>query len=122
MPVTGGGTTSLILTVFIQDSTSTTGAGKAGLAFNTAGLTCYYKRSNGTASVAVSLASISTLGTWVSGGFKEIDNANMIGLYEFDPPNAALATGATGVTFLFQGATGMAPVCLQVDFGVPLNL
>lgn len=101
------GSTSVVETVFLQDSASTVGAGKTGLVYNTASLTCYYKRSNGTASVSVSLADISTLGTFVSGGFKAIDGTNMPGLYEFHPPNAALAAGAKWVTFYFQGAAGL---------------
>lgn len=101
------GSTSVIEVVDILDSTSTTGAGKTGLVYNSAGLTCYYKRSNGTASVAVSLVTITTLGTFASGGFKEIDGTNQPGSYEFHPPNAALASGAKWVTFYFVGATGM---------------
>jgi hypothetical protein len=103
------GATSVVETIFLQDATSTTGAGKTGLAYNTSSLTCYYKRSNGTASVAVTLADITTLGTFVSGGFKAIDGTNMPGLYEFHPPDAAFAAGAKEVTFYFQGATNLAP-------------
>jgi len=103
------GSTSIVDLIFLQDSTSTTGAGKTGLVFNTAGLTCYYKRSNGTSSVAVSLATITTLGTYASGGFKEIDATNMPGCYEFHPPNAAFASGAKEVTFHFVGANGLVP-------------
>lgn len=108
------GSTSIVETVFIQDSASTTGGGKAGLAYNTASLTCYYKRSNGTASVSVTLADITTLGTFVSGGFKAIDGTNMPGLYEFHPPDAAVASGAKHVTFYFQGASGMVPRPIKV--------
>src|SRR4051812_38326258 len=98
------GATSVVETIFLQDSTSTVGAGKTGLAFGTSGLTCYYKRSNGTASVAVTLVTITTLGTFASGGFKEIDATNMPGTYEFHPPDAAFASGAKEVTFFFTGA------------------
>ena len=56
--------------------------------------------------MAVTLVTISTLGTFVSGGFKEIDATNQSGAYEFHPPNAAFASGAKEVTFWFQGATG----------------
>jgi hypothetical protein len=101
------GSASIVELVDILDSTSTTGAGKTGLAYNTASLTCYYKRSSGTASVAVTLVDITTLGTYVSGGFKEIDATHMPGAYEFHPPNAAFNSGAKYVTFYFVGATGM---------------
>lgn len=102
------GATSVVELLFLQDSTSTAGAGKTGLLFNTAGLTCYYKRSNGTASVAVTLVTITTLGTYASGGFKAVDATNMPGCYEFHPPDAAFAAGAKEVTFFFAGATGLA--------------
>lgn len=108
------GSTSVVETIFLQDSASTVGAGKTGLAYNTASLTCYYKRSNGTVAVAVSLANIITLGTFVSGGFKEIDGTNQPGLYEFHPPDAALASGAKHVTFYFVGASGMAPRPIKI--------
>lgn len=109
------GATSVILPVFLQDSSSSTGNGLAFLVYNSPGMTCYYKRSNGTASVAVSLATIATLGTWNSGGFGKIDNVNQPGLYEFDPPDAAFASGADWVVFYFQGATNLAPTPILVD-------
>ena len=115
MPSIPVGTTSYVDQIFIQDSTSTTGGGKTGLLFNSAGLTCFYKRSNGTASVSVSLVTITTLGTFASGGFKEIDSTGMPGMYEFHPPNAAFVSGATSVTFFFVGATGGAPIGIKYN-------
>jgi hypothetical protein len=109
------GSTSHILTLFVQDSSSTTGAGLAGLTFSSAGLTCYFKRNTGTASVAVTLATVTTLGTYAAGGFKEIDSANMPGFYEFHPPDAAYASNAKSVAFLLKGATNMAPVPIEVE-------
>jgi len=115
------GTTSQILPVFIRDSASTTGAGKTGILFNASGFTCYYKRSSGTASAAVTLATIATLGTYTSGGWKEIDATNQPGLYEFHPPNAAVASGAEWVVFYFQGAAGMVPQPLLLDLTATSN-
>jgi hypothetical protein len=109
------GSTSHVLLIFAQDSSSTTGAGLTGLAYNTAGLTCYYKRNTGTASVAVTLADITTLGTFVSGGFKAVDGTNMPGLYEFHPPDAAFASGARSVAFMLKGATNLAPVLIEIE-------
>lgn len=100
--------------IFIQDSTSTTGAGKTGLVFNTSSLTCYYHRNTASASVAVTLATM-TLGTFASGGFKEVDATNMPGVYSFCPPDAALASGASRVVFTFAGATGMSSVTLEIE-------
>lgn len=113
------GATSNVVYVFLQDSSSATGAGLANLTPASAGLTVYYKRSNGSAAVAVTLANIPTLGTFVSGGFKAVDNTNMPGLYEFHPPDAAVAAGLTPgavaeVTFFFRGATNLADTPVRV--------
>jgi hypothetical protein len=115
------GSTSEIWELFIQDSASTVGAGKTGLAYNTASLTCYYKRNTATGTTSVSLADIVALGTYVSGGFKEVDPSNMPGVYEFHPPNAALASGAQSVTFFFKGASGMVVLPLEVELTLTNN-
>jgi len=115
------GELSNVLEIFIQDSTQSDGRGLTGLVFNSAGLTCYYKRNKGTAAVVVALADITTLGTFVSGGFEQVDATNMPGVYEFDPPDAALAVGAESVVFLLKGATNMAPLVLEVDLNGQVN-
>lgn len=112
------GTTSRITELFLPDASVVTGAGKRGLVYNTSGLTCYYKRNTGGASVAVTLAD-ATLGTWTSGGFKEVDGTFMVGLYEFGIPNAALVSGAEEVIVYFQGATDMVPTPLRIALIVP---
>lgn len=118
MPLVPPDATGVIESLLPMDTASQTGAFKSGILFNAGGLTCYYKRSSGTAAVAVTLVDISTFGTYVSGGFKEVDATHMPGYYEFHPPNAALASGATWVDFYFQGAAGMAPVVLRMDIGL----
>lgn len=111
------GATSQCFGVFISDSSSTTGAGLTGLAYNTGSLTCYYYRQNaGTGPTAITLAS-STLGTYTSGAFKEISSTNAPGWYEFCPPDAALAAaaGVNEVVFQCKGASNMAPMNLRVN-------
>ncbi len=112
------GTTSHSVNVFIRDNSSTTGAGLAGLAFNTANLICYYTFTGTNAtSVAVSLATLAAVNSaWSSGGFKELDATNMKGWYRFDIPNADIAAskGQT-VSLLFSGATNMAPSPLEIE-------
>jgi len=105
--------TSKILRVFITNSS--TGVGLSGLVYNSAGLTAYYMREGATAATAITLATITTLGTWETGGFKEIDATNAPGLYEFHPPDAALATGADSVTFFLRGAASMQDTTLEVQ-------
>lgn len=107
--------TSNVLLIFIADSSSSSGAGLTGLLFNAAGLTGYYKRTNGTASVAITLATITTLGTFASGGLKEVDATNLPGLYEFHPPDACFASGAQSVVIGLKGATNMVPTYLEIE-------
>ncbi len=109
------GSTSVILPIFLQDASSSTGSGLSGLVFGTSNLTCYYMRSDGTASVAVTLATIATLGTWETGGFKQVDSTHAPGLYEFDPPDAAMAAGAKWVVFFFRGATNLTDTPVLVE-------
>lgn len=108
------GTTSKLLDVFIQDSSSTTGAGLAGLAFNSGSLTGYYYREGAGSTVAITLATM-TVGTWATGGFIALDGTNMPGAYQIGIPDAALASGAKSVLIYFKGATNMAPLPLEIE-------
>jgi hypothetical protein len=114
-------TTSKLLRFFIPNSSVTTGAGLTGLVYNSSSLTAYYIREGAASATAITLATM-TVGTWVSGGFKEIDAANMPGMYELGVPDAALASGANSVVIHLKGATNMAPVLLEIDLaGVALQ-
>lgn len=110
------GTTSYLARIFIQDSSSTTGAGLAGLTNASSGLVCYRARDDdgNAGGTAISLAS-ATLGTWTSAGFKEKDATNMPGVYEFGVPNAAIASGSKAALIMFKGATNMAPLVLEIE-------
>lgn len=109
------GATSQSVYLEILDSTSSTGGRKTGLVFNTAGLTGYYAR-NGAASVAITLATLAAASSaWSSGGFKEVDAANMPGLYRLDVPDAAFVSGADSVVVTIRGATGMAQVSTEIQ-------
>lgn len=112
------GATSQSILVFIQDSSSTTGAGLSGLAYNTSGLVAYYSFAGANAgSVQITLATLSAVNSaWSSGGFKEVDATNMQGVYRLDLPNAVLAAskGRSVVVYL-SGATNMAPCVLEIE-------
>ena len=108
------GATSEIWQIFLADSSSTTGAGLAGLAFNSASLTAYYHRDTDTTATAITLVTM-TVGTFTSSGFKEIDATNMPGWYQFCPPNAAVASGAKSCAVHLKGATNMAPLPIEVQ-------
>lgn len=105
--------TSVTVNLFIQDSSSSTGAGKTGLVYNTASLTAYYCLP-AAAAVAISLVTQTVTGAFSSGGFVEIDASNMPGWYRFDIPNAALASGRFS-SIHFKGAANMAPLPLEIE-------
>lgn len=88
-------------TVLLEVRTNT-GTPQTGLVYNTAGLTSRYVRP-GANSVAITLANQTITGAYVSGGFKEIDATNTPGLYRFDIPNAAIASGVDSVVISFNG-------------------
>lgn len=108
------GTTSKIVHIFIQSSAVSTGAGLTGLVFNSASLVAYYIRPGDASPTAITLAT-ATVGSFTSGGFKEVDATNMPGVYELGIPNACLATGANQVVIMLKGATNMAPVLLEIE-------
>lgn len=113
MKIRKAGATSTILQIFVRDSSSTTGGGLTGLTNASASLTAYYHRDTDTTATVISLVTM-TVGTFTSSGFKEIDATNMPGWYQFCPPNAAMAAGATSVAFHFKGAANMAPDPIEV--------
>ena len=109
------GSTSQTIDIFVLNSSSTVGAGLTGLVFNSAGLTCYYRKGALGAATSVTLATLALITTpWATGGFKEVDATNMPGLYRFDIPNLALDTAGITVIY-FKGAANMAPVVLEIE-------
>ena len=108
----GLGTTGRIEYIYIIDSLSSTGLGKTGLVYNTSGLTCYYVR-NAASSSVVNLITQTPTGAWVSGGFCEIDQSNMPGIYRVDLPNAIFASGSDKAIVMLKGAANTIPVTLE---------
>jgi hypothetical protein len=108
------GVTSQTIDVFVQDSSSTTGAGLSGLVFNTANLKAYYRKGATGSATAITLATQTVGGAWSSGGFVEIDSTNMKGVYRFDIPDTVLASSPWAILY-FYGATNMAPLTVEVE-------
>ena len=114
------GETNVMLHVFVQDSSSTVGAGLAGLDENS-GITGGYVRQN---SVGLALAvdqNVATEGTYAA---PSTDNqvrigtpANMIdGVYELHFHDDLFAAGGPDyVTVSLDGATDMAPLLLEIQ-------
>ena len=109
------GTTSKLIRVFAQDSAATDGSGKTGIAYNASGLTAYYLPEGDAAPTAITLYS-GTVGTYSSGCWSEVDSTNMPGIYEIGLPDAAIdATSEGSVIVMLKGATGMAPILLEIE-------
>lgn len=106
------GTTSKILRVFIQDSSSATGAGLTGVAFGD--LNGHFTQEGDAAFTVITMATM-TEGTWATGGFIEMDATALPGVYEIGIPDAALATGADSVFVMYKGATNMAPLVFEIQ-------
>lgn len=111
------GSTSVIVEVFIE---SAYGVGVTGLAFNSLSLVGYFKRDTAASATAISLVT-ATLGTWTSGGFKEVDATNQPGVYEVGIPNAALASGAGSVILTLKGTAGMLVAGATIQLGIELS-
>lgn len=108
--------TSVLIGIFIQDSSSTTGAGLTGLTSGSSGLVCYRARADDGNAAATQIALTGgTRGTWSSGGFIEKDATNMPGVYELGLPNTAVASGSNWVIVMLKGATNMAPLVLEIQ-------
>jgi len=108
---------SYICHIFIQDSTSAVGEGKPGLLFSD--VTGYYMRAGASVAVAMTMVTITTLGTYAPDtdakcGFKLVDDTNMPGLYEIHVPNNCLKTGADAVVLEIKG-TGIVPTLLEIQ-------
>jgi hypothetical protein len=110
------GTTSLTLSIVVYDTTSTTGAGLAGLTHTTSGLILEYRRAGQSTwtqlGVATGLVS-KNLGDYVSGGI--CANGDRVGRYEIGIPDAAIAAGVSMVEICLRGAASMHPVDIELE-------
>jgi hypothetical protein len=73
-----------------------------GVTYNTSGLSCFYIRDR-SLPVQVPLVNQTPTGPWVSGGFCEVDNTNVPGVYRLDLPNAVLNPGVEKVLVKVRG-------------------
>lgn len=107
------GSLGVTIPVFVQDTSSATGAGLGSLVFNTASLAAKYRREGQSSWTTITLVT-ATLGTYVPGGFVA-DGGPVTGGYEFSPPNAVVAAGATWAEIEIYGATNMLPVLIEIE-------
>jgi hypothetical protein len=98
--------------IYLIDSLSSTGLGKTGVAFNTSGLNAHYVRNAGSATT-ISLASQTVTGSWISGGWAEVDQIRMPGIYRVDLPDAVFASGSDKAIVFIKGVSNTIPVTLE---------
>lgn len=109
----------LIFHVFAQDSASTTGAGKASVAFGS--WSCRYIRNGEAISGAITPEDITTIGTYAAPTantnirIKAVDNTNMIGVYEVQiHADWVNTTNSCQSLTIYLTATGVAVLPLQI--------
>lgn len=107
------GSTSVMVPIFVQDTSSTTGGGLGSLVFNTSGLAAKYRRAGDATWTTIALVT-ATVGTFTDSGFKA-DGGPVTGGYEVGIPDAALASGARWAEVVYYGATNMLPVLLEFE-------
>ena len=100
--------------VFIQDSSSTVGAGLTGLVFNTASLVCYYRKGATGTPTALTLATQTVGGAHSDGGFVAVDGTNCPGQYRLDLSDTIVASAGM-VTVYLRGAANMVPCVSEIE-------
>jgi len=118
MPSKIKGSTSQSIEVLIRHgaSSATPGAPMTGLAHNTSGLVCWYKRGDTGTLTQLSLASLTNHNdAWEEGGFKEINATTFAGRYRLCVSDAMVAVGADDLAICLSGATDMDPCHVAVE-------
>lgn len=108
----GIGSTGRSEYIYIIDSLSSTGLGKTGISFNTSGLNGHYVRNAGSATT-ITFASQTATGAWISGGWAEVDQIRMPGIYRVDLPDAIFASGSDKAVVFIKGVSNTIPVTLE---------
>lgn len=120
------GVTSVVLRLFLPDSTSATGAGKTGLTSASSGLIISTIASNEASPTTYTAAgstieTITTLGTFAAPTdtkcrFNEVDATNFPGVYEVQIADARYAVASARNLQISVQATGVAPTFAEVQF------
>ncbi len=108
------GSTDQTIDIFLQDSSSATGAGLTGLAFNSSGLTCYYRKGATGAATQLTLATQTVGGAHTDGGFVEVDSTNAPGVYRLDLSDTMVAAEGF-VSVYLHGATNLLQTALRIN-------
>jgi hypothetical protein len=114
------GATSKTVLIFLQDSSSTTGAGKTGVTAGAVNVQQIRVLTNNTVEIAtVSVTNLAALSdAYLLGGLLEVSSANAPGWYRFDIPDAVLSIGAVTAAISIKGsisAANIAQLALEVQ-------
>lgn len=115
MPSINKGFTDQSFDIYIEDASSTSGAGLTGLLYNSADLKCNYRRGAAGLNLPFALVSQTVDGAHTDGGFVEVSNTGMPGVYRFDGADSMFETGVDYVSYLFRGAANMVPCPVRID-------
>lgn len=122
------GSTSKSVLLFIQDSASTTGAGRPSVsAGNIIASEIRVQTNNTVTRTTVSVTNLSALtDAYLAGGIFPVEPATCPGWYRFDIPNTALSTGAVTAAICIIGslsASNIAQLSLEIQLqNVPSDL
>jgi hypothetical protein len=108
----GIGSTGRSEYIYIIDSLSSTGLGKTGISFDTSGLNGHFVRNAGSATT-ITFASQTATGDWLSGGWSEVDQIRMPGIYRVDLPDEIFASGSDKAIVFIKGVSNTIPVTLE---------
>ena len=92
-----------------------------GYTYQTTGLKAFYIRP-GINNTQITLVSQTVNGSYVSGGFVEVDPVNMPGLYRFDVPNVVLSSGASSSVLQIINQSNNDKAIISYKFQDPINL
>ena len=107
---------------FIQNASNTSGSGLTALTAATSNFTVGYTRERAAFSTVSLLSLASTTADYASGGFIEVSQISQAGLYRFDIPDAALATGVSKCIVTLMAPAGVPCVAeYQLDTDISMD-
>ena len=112
------GTVSEVLSIFIQDSTVSTGAGLANVSASSVNFA--WCRNNQAAISSGVCTAGGTLGTYSVSTLTQLNSTSTLGWYQFSPPDVVFLSGRSAILHLY-GYPNMAPVPMEIELTAGTN-
>src|SRR3990167_7395337 len=112
------GTVSEVLSIFIQDSTVSTGAGLANVSASSVNFA--WCRNNQAAISSGVCTAGGTLGTYSVSTLTQLNSTSTLGWYQFSPPDVVFLSGRSSILHLY-GYPNMAPVPMEIELTAGTN-